>query len=316
MCRGAVTGRFAPSPSGRMHLGNLFAAAMSWLSARSRGGRWILRIEDLDRQRSKLSHALLIEDDLRWLGLDWDEGGVDSTGPCAPYCQSARGDLYARALARLHETGLTYACTCRRADLLAANAPHQSDGSVVYAGTCRPATLPAPYTPPPAGQRAAVRVAVDNTPIEFTDRHYGPQHFNLAEESGDFVVWRADATAAYQLAVTVDDAAMGVTEVVRGHDLLLSGARQIHLCRLLGLEPPVQAHIPLVVNPDGTRLSKRDGAVDAGSLRSRHSADEVRGAIAFMAGLQPDTRPLTTARLLELYRPPAFSAPTVTAPAL
>ena len=138
------TGRYAPSPTGRMHLGNLFSALMSWLSVKSRGGRWILRIEDLDPQRSKPEFSRLIEDDLNWLGLDWDEGGMADRGPHGPYSQSLRGEIYAEYLARLDATGYTYPCTCTRADIMATQAPHQSDGRVIYGGRCRPATMPRP----------------------------------------------------------------------------------------------------------------------------------------------------------------------------
>lgn len=150
-----VKGRFAPSPTGRMHLGNVFSALISWLSARSRGGRWLLRIEDLDPQRSHTEYAMQIEDDLRWLGLDWDEGGTADTGDAGPYRQSLRGELYAAALERLRATGLTYPCKCRRADIMATQAPHQSDGRVIYAGTCRPASMPCVSAEPPVPHSSA-----------------------------------------------------------------------------------------------------------------------------------------------------------------
>ena len=136
-----MTGRFAPSPTGRMHLGNIFAALVSWLSVRSQGGKWILRVEDLDPQRSRMEYARQIEDDLAWLGLEWDEGGVDSVGDHGPYCQSLRGDIYEEVLRRLESTGLTYPCYCTRADIMATQAPHESDGRVVYSGRCRPESL-------------------------------------------------------------------------------------------------------------------------------------------------------------------------------
>ena len=214
-----VVGRFAPSPTGRMHLGNLFSALVSWLSVRSRGGRWILRIEDLDPQRSRLEYARQIEDDLLWLGLDWDEGGVDDRGANGPYSQSCRGNFYQEALERLNEAGLLYPCHCRRADILATQAPHQSDGRIVYAGTCRPQKFPLKNQSIDLSQPAALRLFVPDEEIEFTDRVFGTQMVNLSSHCGDFVVRRADGAWAYQLAVVVDDALMvgvGTVTILHG----------------------------------------------------------------------------------------------------
>ncbi|MDE5846866.1 MAG: tRNA glutamyl-Q(34) synthetase GluQRS, partial [Muribaculaceae bacterium] len=226
-----------------MHLGNIYTALLSWLSVKSRGGRWILRIEDLDPQRSKIEYARLIEDDLHWLGLEWDEGGLDGVGPNGPYVQSRRHHLYEEALERLKASGLCYPCSCTRADILATQAPHESDGRVVYKGTCRPLVMPSPYMDRPG---AAVRLMVPDEDISFTDRIKGPQTVNLARHCGDFIVRRGDGAWSYQLAVVVDDALMGVTEVMRGDDLLLSAAQQIYLYRLLGFDSPEFAHVPLV----------------------------------------------------------------------
>lgn len=264
MEKNTVVGRFAPSPSGRMHFGNIYTAVMSWLSVKSREGKWILRIEDLDPQRSKASYARQIEEDLQWLGLQWDEGGLDGKGSHGPYVQSERCHLYEEALDRLKKTGMCYSCRCTRADIMATRAPHESDGRVIYKGTCRPATLPAPYQ---ESSGAAVRIAVPDEEISFTDLIQGKQTVNLAHRCGDFVLRRADGAWAYQLAVVVDDALMGVTEVMRGEDLLLSAAQQLYLYRLLGFTPPQFAHLPLVCNEKGIRLSKRDE-----SFRWNHSA--------------------------------------------
>lgn len=292
-----VVGRFAPSPTGRMHLGNLMAALMSWLSVRRQGGRWILRIEDLDPQRSRLGYARVIEDDLHWLGLDWDEGGVDGIGPSGPYCQSQRGEIYGATLRRLLDTGLCYPCTCTRADLrAAAGAPHASDHIAVYPGTCRPRVLPARWHEPAAP--ASVRLAVPDRDITFSDRLCGPQTFNLARDCGDFVLRRADGAWAYQLAVVVDDALMGVTEVVRGVDLLDSVPRQMYLYELLGYQPPEWCHIPLLCAPDGRRLSKRDTSQAMDQLRLRYTPAALLGHLARLAGLVPDDSPLTPAELL------------------
>ncbi len=290
------TGRFAPSPSGRMHLGNIFTAVMSWLSVKSRGGRWILRIEDLDPQRSKRQWAEAIEDDLRWLGLDWDYGGL--TNPES--CQSRRSAIYADAISRLKATGLVYPCFCTRADIMATQAPHQSDGRIVYAGTCRPKVLPSEFCDP--GRPHALRLAVPNRTIRFTDRFCGPQQCNLATHCGDFLLQRADGAVAYQLAVVVDDAAMGVTEVMRGDDLLLSSAQQIYLYELLGLPAPEFAHLPLVRNADGARLSKRDKAESMESLRLTHTPAELIGRVAAIAGLIPSPLPLTLGELIDIHK--------------
>lgn len=291
-------GRFAPSPTGRMHLGNIFTAVLSWLSVRSRGGRWILRIEDLDPQRSRPQYALQIEDDLRWLGLDWDEGGTGQKGPHAPYCQSLSGDFYLRALDRLRAMGRVYPCFCRKADLMAANAPHQTDGRIVYPGTCRRYLRePAPQVP------AAQRLLVPDRDIFFTDATYGPQSGNLARDCGDFIVRRADGAWGYQLAVVVDDARMGVTEVVRGSDLILSSAQQIYIYELLGYTPPVFRHVPLICNARWQRLSKRDSSLSMEALRRDHTPEGLIGIVAALAGQIDRVRPISLNDLLETYRP-------------
>lgn len=282
-------GRFAPSPTGRMHLGNLMSALVSWLSVRSRGGRWILRIEDLDPQRSRLEYARQIEDDLRWLGLEWDEGGLEDIGAHGPYRQSVRGELYHAALERLASERLIYPCRCRRADIMATQAPHQSDGRIVYAGTCRPDGMPGSGAPVvDLMQAVAMRLFVPDEEIQFTDRVFGERTVNLASHCGDFVVRRADGAWAYQLAVVVDDGMMGVTEVVRGCDLLLSSAQQIYLYGLLGYPIPEFAHVPLLCNSDGQRLSKRDASMSAGELRSRYTPEQLTARLARLAGIIPD----------------------------
>ncbi|MBD5263156.1 MAG: tRNA glutamyl-Q(34) synthetase GluQRS [Bacteroides sp.] len=293
----SIVGRFAPSPSGRMHMGNIYTALLSWLSVRSRGGRWILRIEDLDPQRSKSEHALMIEDDLRWLGLEWDEGGLDGVGPNGPYVQSLRHHLYEDALQKLKATGLCYPCTCTRADILATQAPHESDGRVVYKGTCRPPVMPSPYID---RRGSAVRLMVPDEDISFTDRIKGQQTVNLARHCGDFIVRRGDGAWSYQLAVVVDDALMGVTEVMRGDDLLLSAAQQIYLYRLLGFDPPQFAHVPLVCNEQGIRLSKRDRSLSMEYLRQHHTPEEVLGMAAHRARLIPTPSPVSLSELLQL----------------
>lgn len=287
----APKGRYAPSPTGRMHLGNVFAALVSWLSVKSQGGRWVLRMEDLDPQRCRREWAELIEDDLHWLGLEWDEGGLEGLGPDGPYCQSDASALYAEALERLEAKGMTYRCRCTRADILATQAPHESDGRVVYGGTCRGKGY----------ATGSVRLEVPDREIRFTDRLYGPQSVNLARHCGDFIVRRADGAWAYQLAVVVDDARMGITEVVRGSDLLLSSAQQIHLYKLLGRPVPRFAHVPLLCNAQGQRLSKRDGSLSMEVLRREASPREILGRLAWMAGLSDSPGPVSLAELTERF---------------
>lgn len=293
-----VVGRFAPSPSGRMHLGNVFSCLCAWLSARSQGGSIVLRIEDLDDRCKRPELAAQLIDDLAWLGLEWDEG---------PYYQHDRLDLYENALHQLQGAGLTYPCFCTRAELHAASAPHASDGTPIYRGACR--GLSAEEIARRSALRApATRLRVPTVDdladdvVEFVDRTYGAQCEALATECGDFLVRRSDGVFAYQLAVVVDDAAMGVTEVVRGCDLLGSTPRQIYLQHLLGLPTPHYAHIPLLMAPDGRRLSKRDRDLDLGELRARFGTPEaLLGWLAGQTGIAPDATPRTPEQLVERF---------------
>ena len=298
----SVKGRFAPSPTGRMHLGNVYAALLSWLWAKSQGGTWLLRIEDLDPQRSRMEYALQIEDDLRWLGLDWDEGGTENRGPNGPYVQSRRSEIYQSVLDRLTALGLTYPCTCSRADIMATQAPHQTDGRIIYSGRCRPAALGGKGAPE-NGHPAATRLYVPDVTVEFDDLHCGHQSVNLASECGDFILRRADGAWAYQLAVVADDALMGVTQVIRGDDLLLSAAQQTHLFSLLGYEPPVYGHIPLLTDATGRRLSKRDRSLEMSALRARYTPDALLGRLAHLIGLTHTPAPVTARSLLSLFNP-------------
>lgn len=268
-----------------MHLGNVFSALLSWLSAKSREGQWLLRIEDIDRGRSRQAYADLLMDDLQWLGLPWDG---------EPVYQSQRSDIYEHYFEALQQQGLTYPCYCTRADLLATQAPHESDGRVVYPGTCR-------NKKPQPGVPAATRLIVPDETITFEDGHYGTCHVNLAEQVGDFVIRRKDGAWAYQLVVVIDDALMGVTEVVRGCDLLLSSPQQIWLAQQLGFVPPRFVHLPLLCNQQGQRLSKRDQSLDMASLRERYTAQEVIGLLAHQAGLLTEPAPVAPTDLLPLF---------------
>ena len=280
-----TTGRFAPSPTGRMHLGNVFSALLSWLSAKSKDGRWLLRIEDIDPQRSRMEYARLLMDDLQWLGLTWDG---------EPIYQSQRSDIYEHYYHLLRQQGLTYPCYCTRADLLATQAPHESDGRVVYPGTCR-------HRKDEDGRPAATRLIVADEDITFTDGHYGTQTVNMARQVGDYIIRRKDGAWAYQLAVVVDDGLMGVNEVVRGRDLLLSSPQQIALAHTLGFTPPQFIHLPLLINNAGQRLSKRDSSLDMGVLRQHYTAPEIIGQLAYYAGLLPEPQPVLPSQLITLF---------------
>ena len=252
--------------------------------------------EDLDAERCPRKYADALEEDLRWLGLVWDEGG-SSGGPNGPYYQSECAAIYTESYNKLEAQGLVYPCFCSRAQLHAASAPHTSDGNVIYPGTCR--GLTAEQIAEKSKKKApAYRLMVPDEDITFTDGCMGPHTENLLRDCGDFYLRRADGVFAYQLAVVVDDARMGVTEVVRGADLLSSTARQLYLYRLLGLPAPKFAHCPLLLAPDGRRLSKRDGDQSLENLRAKYTAEEIVGRLAFAYGLQPEPAPRTPESLI------------------
>ena len=278
-------GRFAPTPSGRMHLGNVFSALLAWLSIRSRGGEMILRMEDLDTQRTSAEFAETLRRDLAWLGLDYD---------LETPAQSTRKAAYDRAFDLLEQQGLLYPCYCTRSQLHSVNAPHLSDGTYVYPGTCRNLT---------EAQRAAFdrkpawRVMVPDRVWTVEDRVQGTYTCNLAADCGDMVVRRADGVYVYQLAVTVDDGEAGVTEVVRGMDLLSSAPRQMYLQELFGFPHPEYAHVPMLLSPDGRRLSKRDKDLDLGVLRQRIAPETLIGTLAFASGLIDQNVPISAREL-------------------
>lgn len=268
-------GRFAPTPSGRMHLGNVFSALIAWLSARSAGGEIILRIEDLDTLRCTEENVQALCGDLEWLGLRWD--GEQPR-------QSTRSEYYEMILEKLAQNGTVYPCWCSRAELNVANAPHASDGHAIYPGTCR--GLSQKEREERLAQKAPLwRLRVPDREVSFTDGHYGKYRENLAHDCGDFVLRRADGVFSYQIAVVADDIAAGVTQVVRGRDLISSTPRQLYLYELLGAVPPRYFHIPLLTASDGRRLSKRDRDLDLGVLREKYSPQALIGALAFASGL-------------------------------
>ena len=275
-------GRFAPTPSGRMHLGNVFAALIAWLSVRSRDGEMVLRMEDLDTQRTSADFADILRDDLTWLGLDYDR----ETAP-----QSQRSEVYDRYFDILKEKGLIYPCYCTRSQLHSVNAPHLSDGTYVYTGTCRN------LTNPPKGRIPSWRVMVTDRIWTVEDKVQGHYELNLATQCGDMVMRRADGVYVYQLAVTVDDGEAGVTEVVRGMDLLSSAPRQMYLQELFGFPHPEYGHVPMLLAPDGRRLSKRDKDLDLGELRKRISPEQLIGTLAFASGLIDRNIPISAREL-------------------
>jgi len=288
-----VRGRFAPTPSGRMHLGNLFAALLAWLDVRSAGGVMTLLIEDLDTERCSLEKAALLTEDLRWLGLDWDEGGLDEE-----WRQSCRTAHYDAAMEKLTGRGLIYPCYCTRAERLAANAPHREDGSTIYDGRCARLTAEERTNLEGQGRRPAWRVRVPDETVRTEDGNCGTYEENLLRDCGDFIVRRSDGVYAYQLAVVVDDGLMGVNHVVRGRDLLSSSPRQAWLHRELGFQPPEFFHTPLLLAPDGRRLAKRDRDLDMSALRERYTPEELTGILAWWAGLLKHPEPISAANLV------------------
>jgi glutamyl-tRNA synthetase len=277
-------GRLAPSPTGYLHLGHARTFWIAQQRAEAAGGTLILRNEDLDGARCRPEFVAAMFQDLRWFGLDWNEG-PDVGGPHAPYNQSERMSHYRAAFEKLRESGAIYPCTCSRQDVLRAlTAPHAGDDEPLYPGTCRPPANvqhPTSNIEHPIGFRADVnwRFRVpDGLPIEFIDGHFGPQRGIAGIDFGDFLVWRKDDLPSYQLACVVDDAAMKITEVVRGADLIISTFRQLLLYRALHLTPPAFFHCDLVIDETGVRLAKRHDALSLGQLRAAgHVAENLRG---------------------------------------
>ena len=287
-----LIGRFAPTPSGKLHIGNIFAALMAYLSVKSKGGRFIVRIEDLDSVRCPKSNADEILSDLHTLGLDSD-GEV--------LYQSERAAVYEKYAKILEGKNLVYPCFCSRAELHAATAPHESDGNYIYDGKCR-ALTDVEIEELSKKRSPSLRVRVPDKEITFDDMILGSHTQNLARECGDFIIRRSDGVYAYQLAVVVDDALSNVTEVVRGSDLISSAPRQIWLYETLGFKPPAFAHLPLLTAADGRRLSKRDGDSLSYYLKNFPS-EKIIGILARAALLTPTSAPITPAELVPLFDP-------------
>ena len=279
-------GRFAPTPSGRMHLGNVFAALIAWLSVRSRDGEMVLRMEDLDTQRTSSEFAETLRQDLRWLGLSYDREQIP---------QSLRSEAYDGYFEILRDKGLLYPCYCTRSQLHGVNAPHLSDGTYVYPGTCRN------LIDPPKNRLPSWRVCVPDKLWTVEDNIQGHYELNLATDCGDMVVRRADGVYVYQLAVTVDDGEAGVTEVVRGMDLLSSAPRQMYLQELFGFSHPEYGHVPMLMAEDGRRLSKRDRDLDLGEIQKRMKPEMLIGNLAHACGLIDRLQPISAAELAKEF---------------
>ncbi len=297
-----VAGRLAPSPTGGLHLGHARTFLIAWLAARHAGGRVILRIEDLDRSRVRAEASRTALEDLRWLGLDWDEG-LDVGGPSAPYSQSERSGLYHELLERLKQSENVYPCTCARADVSrAASAPHVEDEGPTYPGTCSNRRVSDAHG---LGDRPfAWRFRVPSGPVEWDDLFLGRVVLDPSRVGGDFIVARQNAGYSYQLAVVADDASMGVDQVVRGTDLVPSTPRQILLYRQAGCPEPVFGHVSLAVESDGRRLAKRDGSLKLATLREDGvDARLLIGELVHSCGWTAAMTPMVPREAIGLFNP-------------
>ena len=295
-----IRGRFAPSPSGRMHLGNVWAMVAAWLSVRKQGGTMILRMEDLDPARSKIEYADQIMEDLAWMGLTYEEG-PDCGGAYGPYTQDERRHLYEEALDKIRTKGLLYPCFCSRKDLQAVRAPHRGEGQHVYPGFCRNLS-PEEQMERALKKKPALRFLMPDRMDCYRDLNYGQQCQDLQREVGDFILRRADGVHAYQLAVVLDDALMEISEVVRGADLLSSTHRQRMLYEILGFAAPQFGHVPLLVGNDGERLSKRFRSLDLGQLRAKGwKPEELVGLLLFEAGMMDKEEPISLQEAISIF---------------
>ena len=298
-----IRGRYAPSPTGDLHLGNLRTALLAWLFARCTDGQFVLRVEDLDRPRVRPGASERMLFDLRWLGLDWDEG-PDIGGPYAPYIQSERQEIYLTYLQRLQDKDLIYPCYCSRAEIArAASAPHGNEGPR-YPGTCRYLTQAQRSQHEANNRRPSMRFRVDEErTVSFTDLLVGPLEQQVQQTVGDFIVCRSDGIFAYQFAVVVDDALMHINQVVRGVDLIESTARQILLFEALGFKVPIFAHVPLLLDKHGKRFSKRTQSAGLEPLRMTGiTPEQVVGQLAAECGLVDRGEELSAGELVQGYR--------------
>ena len=292
-------GRFAPTPSGDVHIGNAFCYLLAWLSTKQQGGRILLRMEDVDTPRVVAGKAQQTLEDLHWLGLSWDLGPEDGKSS-DEYFQSARTEIYNEIFRKLKADGEVYPCFCSRADLLNASAPHAEDGHSIYPGSCAKLTE-AQRTEKALLRKPAWRIRTPHESYAFDDGLQGHVSMELAREYGDFPIRRADGIYCYQFVAAVDDALMGVNEVVRSKDLLLSTPQQLFIFSRLGIQPPKYIHIPMILNSDGSRMAKRGCSTAISQLKDKYSPEEMLGRLAYLAGQQKDFSPVTLDRLLEIF---------------
>jgi glutamyl-tRNA synthetase len=288
--------RLAPSPTGALHLGNIRTFLLAWLSARAQGGRVIMRVEDLDSPRVKAGVTEKMLDDLKWLGFDWDEGPEGCV-------QTQRRAYYLQIHEQIRKLNAIYPCVCTRGDIAAAqSAPHDGDAELRYPGTCRGRFADGADAEAQSGRAPAWRLKVDPGIVRYEDLLSGPQALDVCSSIGDFVVAKSPDNPAYQLAVVADDIAMGVTEVVRGDDLIPSTGRQLLLYQLLNAPPPQFGHVPLVVGPDGMRLAKRHGDARIASLRAAGiSPAHIIGTLARWSGLDCSNKGAMPRELIPLW---------------
>jgi len=298
MNNSVIRGRFAPSPSGRLHLGNMLSSLLAWLDVRSLGGEMVFRLEDLDPDRSYSEYSRMMAEDLEWFGLDWDIGW--RPGQNDEYAQSNRTAHYERIFEEFNQKGIIYPCFCSRAQRLAASAPHPGEAQEAGCG-CQKLDLSEIDTLIQAHRRPSCKVHVTNCDIDFVDDHYGPQHFTMCSGQDDFIIRRADGVFAYQLAVSYDDAVMGITRVVRANDLLDSAPKQIWLIRQMGYAPPTYCHAPLLVAPDGRKMSKRSGDLSMEALRKTHTPQQLCGKLAYLAELIEKPEPISPVELVKTF---------------
>ncbi len=290
----SIRGRFAPSPSGRLHVGNMLSSLLAWLDVRALGGEMLFRLEDLDPDRSSFEKAKYMADDLLWLGLDWDLGWNGTE--LDKYAQSCRTEHYEAIFNEFEDRGLVYPCFCSRAQRLAASAPHPGEMQDAGCGCIR--LSPAERRKLMCERKHSYRVRVNDCEIQFTDDHYGPQSYTMRKGRDNFIVRRADGVFAYQLAVSYDDAVMGVTRVVRANDLMDSSPKQIWLIEQMGYPPPTYCHAPLLEVDGGRKMSKRNGDLCMLELRKTHTPQELCGKLAYLAGLLPKPEPITPKDLI------------------
>ena len=287
----AVKGRFAPTPSGNMHIGNALCYLLAWLSARSQGGGVVLRFEDTDQLRMSPAATEQTFSDLLWLGLDWDEG---------PYYQSRRTEIYDEYFRALEERGAVYPCFCSRRDVRLAAAPHEADRAALYPGVCRDLT-DAQIAERMKKRKPAWRLRLEDVTVSFSDLLRGDFSCEILREHGDFPIRRADGVYCYQFSAALDDAQMGVNEVVRSRDLISSTPWQVYIQQFFGFDPPRFVHIPLLLDEDGSRMAKRDFSLSLRQIRQHYAPEEVVGRLGYLAGLQDSPAPRTAEELLALF---------------